>query len=66
MFVDAAAGNFHLQAGSPAIDAGEQLNGFNYDKDGNFRSLFWDIGPYEYGGVPPNPPTGLIIILNKG
>jgi hypothetical protein len=30
---------------------------FTLDKDGNSRGTTWDIGPYEYGGTPPTPPS---------
>jgi parallel beta-helix repeat protein len=50
LFVSAAQGNFHLQAGSPAIDAGAYV-GLNADLEGNPRPLGsgYDIGVFEYG-----------------
>jgi parallel beta-helix repeat protein len=63
LFVDPAAGDFHLQSSSPAINAGATL-GAPYDKDfdGVQRPVgtAYDIGAYEYGGTvtpPPPPPT---------
>jgi hypothetical protein len=41
-------GNFRLQAGSPAIGNGIQLNSiFVTDADGNIRGAEWDIGAYQ-------------------
>jgi hypothetical protein len=50
-FVDAAAGDFHLDKGSPAINAGDDLSGtVPTDLDGNSRPAFnsFDMGAYEY------------------
>lgn len=57
-FVNLAAWDFHLRAGSPAIDKGTAVAGFNSDKDGVSRpqGAGWDIGPYEYGSGPPPSP----------
>ena len=54
--------DFHLQAGSPAIDAGTNPFAPTDDLDGVARPVgaTVDIGPYEYGGsrVPTDPaPT---------
>ena len=48
--VNPAGGDFHLQAGSPAIDKGSP-NGLTTDKDGNARPRGngIDIGAYEFG-----------------
>jgi Bacterial Ig-like domain (group 3)/Right handed beta helix region len=50
LFVDAAAANFHLQAGSPAIDAGITLALIATDFDGVTRpqGRGYDIGAFEY------------------
>jgi parallel beta-helix repeat protein/predicted outer membrane repeat protein len=61
LFVDAAGGDYHLQAGSPSIDAGDNSlvpEGVTTDLDGNPRILDGntppdgtatvDIGAYEY------------------
>jgi len=58
-FVDAANGNFNLQAGGPLIDAGVVIPGFN------------DVGdPYQYSGSAPDigafefTSSGSIPLLN--
>jgi len=49
-FVDAAAGDFRLQADSPAIDAGTAIDMFDTDMEGTPRpqGSGWDIGAFEY------------------
>ena len=50
LFVDAANGNYRLQAGSPAIDAGDNnAVATSIDRDGNTRIINCtvDIGAYE-------------------
>ena len=49
LFVDAGAGDFHLGAGSPAIDAGVAAPMAREDAEGNARPdcVAWDIGAYE-------------------
>lgn len=49
MFVNAAGGDFHLNAGSPMIDKATPMTLFNTDKDGVARpsGLGFDIGAYE-------------------
>jgi hypothetical protein len=58
-FVNAGANDFHLAAGSPAIDQGDALTVFSTDIDGHPRptGIRWDPGAYEFGGPPP--PTRL-------
>jgi hypothetical protein len=64
-FVNAAANDFHLQSGSPAVDRGATVSGFNYDFDGTMRPQggAWDIGAFESGGADPTSrlpaPTNL-------
>jgi len=52
LFVNRAAGNYRLQQGSPAINAGTTITNWTFpkDKDGVSRpqGSYWDIGAYEY------------------
>jgi MYXO-CTERM domain-containing protein len=50
LFVDAANNDFHLTAGSPAIDKGEALTSVTADHDGTARPVGAgvDIGAFEY------------------
>jgi hypothetical protein len=50
LFVNPGAGNYHLQADSPAINAGVSLSNVTDDFDGTTRpqGSGYDIGPYEY------------------
>ena len=54
-FINASVANFHLQEGSPAIDAGSSDNAPSFDFDGKSRPYGkgYDIGAYEYGATPP-------------
>jgi len=56
-FVNAAAGDFHLQAGSPAIDAGVTISEVTTDRDKTPRpqGARFDIGAYQYTGSAPRP-----------
>ena len=56
--------DFHLQAGSPAIDAGTNPYAPTDDFDGVARPVgaTVDIGPYEYGGKPAPTPQTLEIV----
>jgi PKD repeat protein len=58
-FVDAASGDLHLQAGSPAVDSGNQTllpAGIITDLDGNTRVVGADVdmGAYEFQGTTSN------------
>jgi hypothetical protein len=60
-FVNAGSKDFHLQASSPAVDAGVDA-GYSTDLDGNARKsgAATDMGAYEYqgsGSAPTPPPT---------
>jgi parallel beta-helix repeat protein len=56
LFLDSAQNDYHLKAGSPAIDLGLS-QGVPFDLDGNPRpsGAGFDLGAYEYlsGGVAP-------------
>jgi hypothetical protein len=70
LFVNPTAGDFHLQAKSPAIDAGTTLPQVTMDLDGNPRpqGAGYDIGAYEFPSgapQPPNPPTNLQVTSVK-
>jgi hypothetical protein len=51
-FVNAEAGDFHLQQGSPAVDAGSAEAGPKDDLEGAPRPAGrgWDLGAYELKG----------------
>ena len=57
LFFNAAGADFHLRAGSPAINAGVNLYSAGVTKDfaGVVRPQTgpFEIGAYEYGGTPP-------------
>ncbi|MEW6516387.1 MAG: choice-of-anchor Q domain-containing protein [candidate division FCPU426 bacterium] len=63
-FADAAASDFHLTAGSPAVDAGSPWGNFNYDLEGHFRphGPAWDLGAYEYNSHYAPPPADIALI----
>jgi hypothetical protein len=58
MFVNLAADDFHVQAGSPAIDAGSATDAPANDFASSPRpqGAAPDIGAYEAGGPQPSPP----------
>jgi hypothetical protein len=62
-FVNSAAGNFRLQAGSPAIGAGDSAHAAATDITGAPRSAPVDMGAYESAGssTTPTPPTLLSV-----
>jgi hypothetical protein len=47
LFVDAAAGDYHLSGGSPCVDAGTPTGAPTTDLDGAARDATPDIGAYE-------------------
>jgi hypothetical protein len=57
------AGDYQLQAGSPAINAGTSINAPNHDILGVLRpqGSAYDIGAYEFGS--PQAPTGLKAVV---
>lgn len=64
LFISVLAGNFNLQASSPAIRAGSTNYVPGADFVGQISLLPPSIGAYETSGAPmqrPNPPTNLII-----
>ena len=58
-FVNASAGNFHLQSTSPAIDKGSSTGAPAVDFDGKTRpqGAGWDIGAYELVSTACAPTT---------
>ncbi|MCZ6703810.1 MAG: right-handed parallel beta-helix repeat-containing protein, partial [Ignavibacteria bacterium] len=69
LYTDPANGDFTLQAGSPAIDAGTDLGSpYDVDKNGTQRPLGngWDMGAYEnYSGPDVTPPQLQSAIINN-
>jgi hypothetical protein len=53
LFEDGSGGDYHLQPGSPAVDAAQAWGSVRGDFDGNERPQghAWDIGAFEY--LPP-------------
>jgi hypothetical protein len=70
LFVDAAAGDYHLRADAPARDAGLAPTGVGADFEGTPRPAgpAADIGADELGpgAVPPAPPGGLVLSALPG
>jgi len=50
LFVDAANGDYHLQVGSPCIDAGMPASAPTHDIEGTPRDPAPDMGAYEWTG----------------
>jgi hypothetical protein len=48
LFVDVANGDYHLQAGSPCIDAGTSVGAPTHDIEGTPRDAAPDMGAYEF------------------
>ena len=62
LLVNGPAGDYHLQAGSPSINAGTNDGALTMDIDGEPRPVVvhTDVGADEYADVPPGdttPPT---------
>ncbi|MGA9762861.1 MAG: choice-of-anchor Q domain-containing protein [Gaiellaceae bacterium] len=51
LFVNASAGDYHLMAGSPAINAGTTIGAPGFDLGGARRDAQPDIGAFEFGAV---------------
>lgn len=75
LFVDVTADGpegWRLQAGSPALGAGTNLNAlFTTDFGGNPRGASWDIGAWQGAALPsgaelsrPAPPSGMRMVLS--
>ena len=68
-FVNAAGADFHLQAGSPAIDAGIAIAEVYTDFDGIARpqGTAYDIGAYEFANIssPPAAPSSSTATANN-
>lgn len=68
LFVSTASGNFHLQATSPAINAGINLSPdvtTDYDSVVRPQGLSYDVGAFEAlttDTTPPAVPTGLQVL----
>jgi hypothetical protein len=66
-FVNAAAGDFRLNAGSPGIDEGVNLSSIlTADLQGLSRDSNYDVGAFEFNGglsnvVPPSAPSNVMV-----
>jgi hypothetical protein len=62
LFVSPGAKDFHLRAGSPAIDAGTTVPDVSRDLEENSRprGAAFDVGAYESGAGAP-PPTATLV-----
>jgi len=62
-YTGAPTGNYQLQAGSPAINAGTSINAPNYDIRGALRpqGSAYDIGAYEFDS--PQAPKDLTAVV---
>ncbi len=63
-FVSPAQGDYHLQAGSPAINKATDA-GVTTDHDGALRPIGpgFDIGAFEFGSAPAPGPGGFSVFL---
>jgi hypothetical protein len=70
-FINANFANpdFHLQSGSPALNAGVNVSSlgsiFSTDIEGKSRGSTWDLGAYEFSGDQIPTPTALPGDLNS-
>jgi len=56
LFVDSSNANFHLQAGSPAINSGTSVSGVTTDLEGIIArpsGAGFDMGAFEFNDGPP-------------
>lgn len=66
-FVNAAGGNFQLSSGSSAIDAGvSTVYNTDYTGAGRPSGAAFDLGAYEYAGVPVTPTAELFFVAKDG
>jgi hypothetical protein len=56
-----SSSDYHLQSGSPAINAGVCFASVPTDITGSARNAPCDIGAYEFGGSGGNPVTNLFV-----
>lgn len=65
-FVNLSGHDFHLQLGSPAIDAGTSTNAPSTDLEGTSRpqGSAYDIGAYEYQDNPANPTSPSVVVVS--
>lgn len=70
VYVNPALFNFHLNTGSPCIDAIPPAAGdpVTEDLEGNARpsGTNWDMGAYEYGAAPPTQYTLTVSVSPTG
>lgn len=60
LFVDVTNSDYHLQVGSPCIDAGTPVGAPVDDIEGNPRDELPDMGAYEYQGVGTGSIIGIV------
>jgi hypothetical protein len=64
LFVDIGADDYHLDADSPAVDAGVSLADVTEDLDGQARpaGAGYDIGAYEFSLLTPAGFLPLVLL----
>ncbi len=65
LFVDAGAGNYHLQGGSPAIGQGQSLSVVSVDYDGNLYNAPPTIGAFEWEPLVLSEYVYLPLVLRR-